>query len=77
MVAAWVAAGLFCIFLCCNWTSLRVSVEVIKVTSDWVADTKRLMFMPLGTLIMGLFFFILWSYGFACVASVADETIVA
>jgi len=77
MFGAWVAAGLFYVFLACNWSSLRVSVEVIKVTSDWVADTKRLMFMPVGTLLMGIVVFIIWAGGLACIASITSVPIVA
>jgi len=77
MFFAWLSAGIFYCFLACNWSSLQVSVAVIKVTSDWVADTKRLIFMPVATLFMGLIVFVIWTAGLACVASTSVDPIVA
>lgn len=70
MFGAWLAAGFVYCFLACNWTSLRLSVKIIKVTSDWVADTKRLLFAPLGFFIFGTGLFMLWVAGLICVMSI-------
>ena len=77
MFGAWVAAGLMYIFLACNFKSLRVSISVIKTTADWVADTKRLLLMPLCFFAFGVLSFVIWISGLACVASISDQTIVA
>jgi len=77
MVLAWFAAFIFFCYICCNCKSLRVSIEVIKVTSDFVADTKRLMLMPIFFLIIGMLLFFVWVTGLACVASISEEPITA
>lgn len=77
MIAAWTAACLMYCFLACNFNSLRVSVSVIKITADWVADTKRIFFMPLFFFLMGISVMAIWMTGLACVASISSEPIKA
>jgi len=50
---------------------------VIKTTADWVADTKRLLVMPVCFFGFGVVAFLFWISGLACVASISDEPIVA
>jgi len=77
MIISWIAALFFYCFLACNWKSLRVSIAVIKTTSDWVADTKRLLLMPLFFFIVGMGVFFLWAMGLACIASISENGIVS
>lgn len=77
MLLSWIAAGIFYLFLACNFKSLSVSIAIIKVTSDWVADTKRILFMPLCFFVFGMCLFALWMTGLACVASISEEPIVS
>jgi len=75
MIGSWIAAALFYCYLCCNCKSLSVSIAIIKTTSDWVADTKRLFFMPMIFFVIGMIVFAIWLVGFACVASMSDTAI--
>jgi len=77
MFFTWTAAGIMYLFLACNWNSLRVSVQVIRTTADWVADTKRLFFMPLFFFFIGMGLFAIWITGLACVASMSEKPIVS
>lgn len=77
MFLSWTAAGLYYLFLACNFKSLRISIAVIKTASDWVADTKRILFVPLGYMCAAIIVFALWLSGMACVSSVSSEPIVA
>jgi len=49
---------------------------VIKTTSDWVADTKRLLLMPLLFFIVGMVIVFFWALGLAAIASISEEGIV-
>lgn len=77
MLVSWICAAVFFCYICCNCKSLAVSIQVIKTTSDFVADTKRLMLMPLFFLIIGLLVFFVWVTGLAFVASISEEVITA
>jgi len=77
MLGSWIAAALFYCYLCCNCKSLRVSIAIIKTASDWIADTKRLFFMPLIFFVIAIFVFAVWLVGMACVASMSDGDIVS
>lgn len=75
MVISWILAIFFYLFLACNWKSLQVSIAVIKTTSDWVADTKRLLLMPLLFFIVGMVIFFFWALGLAAIASISEKPI--
>jgi len=77
MLLSWVCAAIFFCYLLCNCKSLAVSIQVIKVTADFVADTKRLLLMPVFFLFLGMLFFFIWVTGLACVASISETDIVS
>merc|ERR1712232_650681 len=53
-ILSWVFAGIWYIFMACNFQSLRVSIAIIETAADWFADTKRIMFVPFMYFIFGV-----------------------
>ena len=59
-ILTWVCGLLFCLFMACNWKSLRVSIAIIETAADWFADTKRILLIPFMYFVIGLLIFAGW-----------------
>jgi hypothetical protein len=70
MFAAFVSAGLYYIFLVCCFKQLRISIAVIETAADWFADTKRIVFVPLGYFSIGILVFAAWACALVMVGSI-------
>ena len=69
---SWIFAGIYYIVICCNFQSLRVAVAVIQTASSFVADSKRLLLVPLLYFFKTLVFGIIFIAGLICVASIGE-----
>ena len=74
MVAAFVLSGVYFLVVLCNWRSLKVAVATIETAADYVADTKRIILVPLIFFIIGIVTFMSWLMALICVASIGDIT---
>lgn len=63
IIICWTLAFLYCLFLTCCCRNLQISIAVIETAADWLADTKRIFFMPLIYFCMAIGVFILWAIG--------------
>jgi len=70
MFGAFVSAGLYYIFLVCCFKQLRISIAVIETAADWFADTKRIVFVPLGYFTFGILVFAAWACALVMVGSI-------
>lgn len=77
MFVCWFFAGLYCLLLliCCR--ALRISIAVIETAADWLADTKRILLVPLGYLALAIMVFIAWVCAAVMVCSFSSEPLTA
>ena len=55
--------------LCCLWQSIKVAVNVIDASADFLRDTKRIILTPIIHFFMGVVIFLIWLGCFCCVIS--------
>ena len=72
---SFIFAGIYYIVIACSFQSLRVAVAVIQTASSFVADSKRLIFVPLLYFGIGIMFSIMFVAGLVCVASIGDISV--
>lgn len=72
---SWIFAGIYYIVIICNFYSLRVAVAVIQTTASFVADSKKLMFIPLLYFGVALVTSVLFICGLVCVSSIGEITV--
>lgn len=71
-MTAGVLSVAFLCALCCLWDDLKRAINVIDASSDFLADTYRLIFTPLLHSIFQVMWLILWVSAFACVLSLNE-----
>merc|ERR1719469_784355 len=67
---SWIMAGIYYIVILCSFQSLRVAVAVIETASSFVADSKRLLFVPLLYFFVTLVASVMFLSGLICVSSI-------
>ena len=70
-----VVAVLSVAFLCCvicGYKSLKLAIDVIDASADFLACTKRVIFVPIFHFILSILLFSLWVGAFGCVVSMND-----
>lgn len=71
---AWIFAGFYLLYICCNFQSLRVAIAVIETAADYFADTKRIILVPVLYFITGILMFVAWVAAMICVSSIGEIT---
>lgn len=66
-IGAGIATLVFAIMLFCGWQSLKLAIEIVNCSADFLAATKRLLVVPVMYYIMLFLFFMFW---LACIISV-------
>lgn len=74
-IILWTISGLYVLCLVCNQKSLRVSIRIIEVAGDFVADTKRVLFVPVGFFFFAILVSFAWLWGYICVSSVGTISV--
>lgn len=57
----------FCIF--CGFKSLKMAIDVIDASADFLAKTKRIILVPILYFFLTMLMLLIWIGAFACVAS--------
>lgn len=70
----WTLAALYYICIACYFRALNISVGVLEAASDFVADTFRIILVPIIFFFIGITVFIMWIAGLVCVGSIGDIT---
>jgi hypothetical protein len=60
----------------CFFTQLRQAIRVIETAADWLADTKRMIFVPINWFFVAAVFFMLWMGAVMCIGTIAEGAIV-
>jgi hypothetical protein len=77
----WMMVGLVVIsilalaFLCCvciGFKSLKLAIDVIDASADFLWETKRIIAIPILYFFITLFFFIVWMGALGCVISMNE-----
>jgi hypothetical protein len=72
------AMSFFCC-VCCGFESLKLAIDVIDASADFLARTKRVIFVPMLFFVLSLIAIILWCGSVLCVVAMneisADESI--
>lgn len=71
---SWIFAGIYYIVIICSFQSLRVAVAVIQTASSFVADSKRLIFIPVLYFSIALVLSFLFIAGLICTSSIGEIT---
>jgi solute carrier family 44 (choline transporter-like protein), member 2/4/5 len=69
---SWIMAAIYYIVIICSFQSLRVAVAVIQTASSFVADSKRLIFVPVLYFGVAVICSGMFVAGAVCVASIGD-----
>jgi hypothetical protein len=56
----------------CGYKSLKVAIDVIDASADFIAGTKRILFVPLFHFILTIIAVLIWIGAMACVVSLND-----
>ena len=69
-----IVALLFALAVYCGWNRLKIAIEIIDVSADFLAGTKRLMAVPFMYYIILIVFFLFWLASVFSVYSLATIT---
>lgn len=58
---------LFCLALYCGWSQLKLAIEIVNCSADFLAATKRMLGVPILYYVFLFLFFLFW---LGCVISV-------
>ena len=61
----------------CGRKSLKLAIDVIDASADFLRDHKRVIVVPMAHFMISLMWFILWLFAFACVVSLNTVTVPA
>jgi len=59
----------FCTCIVCGFKSLKLAIDVIDASADFLAGTKRIILVPVLYFFVTLIIVLVWSGSFMCVAS--------
>jgi len=77
MAAGYMAAAVFAalfavcftICVCVAWKSVKLAINVVDASADFIMSTKRILFVPLVYFFLMLFVTIIWFCGYMCIMS--------
>ena len=72
---SWIFAGIYYIVIICSFQSLRVAVAVIQTTASFVADSKRLILVPVLYFGIGILLTIMFMAALVCTSSIGEITV--
>jgi hypothetical protein len=63
---------LFSICIWCKWNDLKLAIEIVNASADFLAQTKRLLATPLVYFVFLFAFFLFWLSCIICVESMGQ-----
>lgn len=73
--SCWLAAAIYLCTIVCFFSQLRQAIRVIETAADWLADTKRMIFVPLNWFFVASVLFMVWMGGVMCIGTIAEGEI--
>lgn len=74
-IVAGVLAGGFFLCICCGYKSLKLAIDVIDASADFLACTNRIIFVPGFFFVAQLIVVIIWVGAMMCVVSMNEITV--
>ena len=71
IIGAILGCCFFCCVVCC-FKSLKLAIDVIDASADFLNDTKRIVFVPLLHFVMIMVVLMVWISAMTCVASMNE-----
>lgn len=68
---------LFLISVCCMFTSLKIAIDVIDASADFLAKTKRVILVPVLYFFVNLIAVLVWLLAFISVSTMGIEKVEA
>lgn len=65
-------AIIFCFAIYCGWKQLKISIEIINCSADFLAVTKRLIAVPFIYFVFMFLFFLFWLAAMISVESMGN-----
>jgi len=65
------ALGFFCC-VCCGYSSLKLAIDVIDASADFLAGTKRILIVPGIFFIFQIIVVVIWVACMVCVAAMNE-----
>lgn len=76
MIAGMIIFGIFACGMCacivCGYKSLKLAIDTIDASADFLARTKRIIFVPVFYFVLSFVVSIVWLYAFLNVFSIGD-----
>ena len=69
---SWIFAGIYYIVIICSFQSLRIAVAVIQTTASFVADSKRLILIPVLYFGIGIILTLMFMAALVCTSSIGE-----
>ena len=70
--AVWVVAGLFLIFICCQWKNIALGAAVMEAAAQFIQDNKHIAFVPIGMYLLCVPITAWWAAGSIYVYSMGE-----
>lgn len=69
LVVGAILSCLFAVCIVCGFKSLKLAIDVIDASADFLATTKRIILVPILYFFVTIIMFTLWASAFLCVVS--------
>ena len=56
----------FTLFICCCYKSLKLAIDVVDASADFLMATKRILLIPLFYFVFAVTLTIIWFFGYEC-----------
>lgn len=74
MIVLGILAVLFLTCICCGFKSLKLAIDVIDASADFLATTKRIILVPVLYFFISVIIFMSWVFAFMNVAAMNKMT---
>ena len=71
-LACSIMAIVFAICICCGYSSLKLAIDAIDASADFLAATKRLILVSISSLFVMVLVLFIWIMAVACIYSMGD-----
>lgn len=68
-IGAGLCAVLFALFICCFYRSIKLAIDVVDASADFIMCTKRILFVPFAYFVFMILLVMIWFVGYMGVVS--------
>jgi len=71
-ILLWILSGIYLLILCCCWSRIKLGTAIMEASSDYVANTPSVLFVPLIFFVICGVWVVWWVISAVFVYSVGD-----